>query len=114
MCEACGTEYNIKLSACPNCGCPNLNIEQKKQKKKHKGIILSVVVIALIAVCVFGFSISQKAQEKEYYSNMEYVSYTMLDGAAKAENVGNLIKSVWYNAIYEERDTETDKSPNIF
>lgn len=40
---------------------------------------------------------------------MEYVSYTMLDGAAKAENVGNLIKSVWYNAIYEERNSETDQ-----
>ena len=40
---------------------------------------------------------------------MEYVSYTVLDRAAKAENAGNLIKSVWYNAIYEERDTETDK-----
>ena len=40
---------------------------------------------------------------------MESVSYTMLDGAAKAEDAGNLIKSVWYNAIYEERDTETDK-----
>ena len=25
---------------------------------------------------------------------MEYVSYTILDGAAKAENAGNLIKSV--------------------
>lgn len=78
-------------------------------KKKHKGIIIFAVVIALIAVCVFGFSISQKAKETEYYSNMEYVSYTMLDGAAKVENAGNLTKSVWYNAIYEERDTETDK-----
>ena len=34
----------------------------------------------------------------------------MLDGAAKAENAGNLIKSVWYNAIYEERNSETDQS----
>ncbi len=109
MCEECGKEYKIKLSACPNCGCPNSTIEQKKQKKKQKGIIISVVAIALIVVCVFGFSISQKAKETEYYSNMEYVSYTMLDGAAKAEKAGNLIKSVWYNAIYEERDTETDK-----
>ena len=33
----------------------------------------------------------------------------MLDGAAKAENAGNLIKSVWYNAIYEERNSETDQ-----
>ena len=41
---------------------------------------------------------------------METISFTMLDGAAKAENAGNLIKSVWYNAIYEERNSETDQS----
>ena len=109
MCEDCGTEYEIKLSACPNCGCPNSIASQKKEKKKHKGAIISVVVITLIVVGVLGFSISQKTKEIEYYSNMEIVSYTMLDGAAKAENVGNLIKSVWYNTIYEERDAETDK-----
>lgn len=33
----------------------------------------------------------------------------MLDGATKAEDAGNLIKSVWYNAIFEERNSETDK-----
>lgn len=33
---------------------------------------------------------------------MEYVSYTMLDGAAKAENAGNLIKSVWYQFMRKE------------
>ncbi len=109
VCEECGTEYEIELSACPKCGCPNSTIEQKKQKKKHKGIIISVAIIALITVCVFGFSISQKVKEAEYYSNMECVSYMMLDGAAKAENAGNLILRVWYNAICEESDTETDK-----
>ena len=109
MCEDCATEYDIKLSACPNCGCPNSTVEQKKKKKKYKYIIISAVVIVLIAICVFAFSILQKAKETRYYTNMEYVSYTMLDGAAKAEKAGNLIKSVWYNAIYEERDAETDK-----
>ena len=44
-----------------------------------------------------------------YYDNLETVTYKMLDGAAKAETAGNLIKSVWYNAIYEKRDVETDK-----
>ena len=33
----------------------------------------------------------------------------MLDGAANAETAGNLIKNVWYNTIYEKRDTTTDK-----
>lgn len=109
ICEECGGEYETELSACPNCGCPNTLTEQKKQKKKHKGIIISAVVIVLITISVFRFSISQRTKEVEYYSNMEYVSYTMLVGAAKAEDAGNLIKSVWYNAIYEERNTETDK-----
>lgn len=109
LCEECGINYEIKSLACPNCGCPNSNIKQKKQKRKHKGITIFAVIITLIAIFVFGFSVSQKVKEIEYYSNMEYVSYTMLNGAAKAENTGNLIKSVWYNTIYEKRDSETDK-----
>ena len=85
------------LTTCPNCGCPNSAVKQKQ--KKHKGVIISIIVFALIVVSVLGIGISQKAK----------VSFTMLDGAAKAENSGNLIKSVWYNAIYEERNSETDK-----
>ena len=33
----------------------------------------------------------------------------MLKGAGDAEDCGNLIKNVWYNAIYKEKDDETDK-----
>lgn len=91
------------------CSCPKTSIIEKTQKKKHKVIIISIILVTLIAVGIFGFCVTQKAKENEYYSYMETVSYTMLDGAAKAETTGNLIKSVWYNAIYEERDTETDK-----
>ena len=108
-CKECGMEYESNLSACPKCGCPKPSITEKTRKNKHRGIIISIISVALIAVCILGFSITQKAKRSEYYSNMETVSYTMLDGAAKAETAGNLIKSVWYNAIYEERDAETDK-----
>lgn len=107
MCEDCKKEYDISMAACPHCGCPNSTFKQKK--KKHKGVIISIIVVALIIVSVLGISISLKAKEREYYSNMETVSFTMLDGAAKAENAGNQIKSVWYNAIYEKRDSETDQ-----
>lgn len=66
-------------------------------------------MFTLIVVSVLGIGISQKAKELTFYSNMETVSFTMLDGATKAEDAGNLIKSVWYNAIFEERNSETDK-----
>ena len=107
MCEDCKKEYNISIGTCPNCGCPNSTV--KRKKNKHKGVIISIIVFALIVVSALGIGISKKAKELEYYSNMETVSFTMLDGAAKAENAGNLIKSVWYNAIYEEQNSETDQ-----
>ncbi len=33
----------------------------------------------------------------------------MMVGAADAETCGNLIKRVWHNSVYQERDTETDQ-----
>lgn len=108
-CDECGMEYESNLSACPKCGCPKPSFTEKSQKSKHKGIIISIISVALIAVFILGFIITQKAKESEYYSNMETVSFTMLDGAVKAETAGNLIMSVWYNAIYEKRDDQTDK-----
>ena len=83
------------LTTCPNCGCPNSTVKLKKNK--HKGVIISIIVFALIVVSALGIGISKKAKELEYYSNMETVSFTML------------IKNVWYNAIYEERNSETDQ-----
>lgn len=107
MCEDCKKEYDISMETCPNCGCPNSTVKQKK--KKHKCVIISIFMVALIVVSALGIGVLQKAKELKYYSYMETVSFTMLDGAAKAENAGNLIMSVWYNAIYEERNSETDQ-----
>lgn len=109
ICEECQTEYEASLSYCPNCGCPNRIEVKREEERKYKGILISVIAIILIATGILGFNIWQKATEREYYTNMETVSYAMLDGATQAETAGNLIKSVWYNAIYEKRDSETDK-----
>lgn len=103
-CPKCGETISEKATVCPRC-----NSAVKQKQKKHKGAIISIIVFALIVISALGIGISQKAKELKYYSNMEKVSFTMIDGAAKAENAGNLIKSVWYNAIFEERNSETDK-----
>ena len=65
------------LTTCPNCGCPNSTV--KRKKNKHKGVIISIIVFALIVVSALGIGNSKKAKELEYYSNMEAVSFTMLD-----------------------------------
>lgn len=103
-CPKCEETISEKATVCLRC-----NSAVKQKQKKHKGTIISIIVFALIVVSVLGIGILQKAKELKYYSNMETVSFTMLDGATKAEDAGNLIKSVWYNAIFEERNSETDK-----
>ena len=109
-CEDCGAEYDVSLSTCPKCGCPNTSKPLATKKKKHTGLIVSLIVVAaLIVVGTVGFFVNQKIEAAKYYDNMESVTYLMLNGAADAETAGNLIKSVWFNAIYQEKDAETDK-----
>lgn len=133
ICKECGLEISEDVEVCPRCGCPisenGSNQEEAPQKvevtavtlpkikKKVKIYIITavIVVIAIIVAVLVGTSIRQRMLEEEatqlseeYTSNLETASYTMLLGAIDAESAGNLIKSVWYNAIYEERDTETD------
>ena len=53
----------------------------------------------------------QKADEYQASYNT-LVSY-MLDDAVLAEKIGNLIKSVWHNAIWKTSDSTTDKFTKV-
>ena len=125
ICQECGAEVPDGSESCPNCGCPvpekekpevpqkvevtSVNLPKMKANTK-KYILLAVVVAAAVLIAVLvGTRASQKKQLETYEANLKTASSTMLRGAIKAEDAGNLIKSVWYNAIYEERDTKTDK-----
>ncbi len=131
LCEECGIEIPEGMDACPNCGLPApvkeetaeeapQNIEDTgtnppqvtRNPKKLMFIAVGALLIIVIAFFV-GNSIHQKNKaaqlSKEYEAMLESAASTMLDGAVVAEDVGNLVKSVWYNAIYEEADPETDE-----
>ena len=132
-CAECGAELEEGAILCEKCGCPvNASNETEKEPivpqqvevtgvkvtKKSKRIIVSVVVVIVaIIASIFGAGQMQKkkaAEEakkrnEEYAINLELVTYSMLSGASDAETCGNLIKQVWYNAIYEEYDDSTDK-----
>ena len=122
---------------CEKCGCPaeemkdadNLpqavEVTGVKIAKKSKRIF--IVLLIFIAVCTaIAYAKAQIQREKaiaaaeeeaaeaakiseEYSANLETAAYSMIASAGQAEECGNLIKQVWYNAIYEERNTSTDK-----
>lgn len=131
ICEDCGTEIPSDADACPNCGCPvsekneshdetapqkveitSVNLPTVKKSAK-KYIIIAIIVAILIGLGIIVGSIIKRNQSEkisaDYSENLKSATATMLLGATEAENAGNLIKSVWYNTIYEKRDSKTDE-----
>lgn len=89
-------------------------LAERKKKKRVKIIISAVVTVVVLGiVATIGIIQYQKkayaSRLHSYAANIEKAASLMLEGAADAEECGNLVKSVWYNAIYEEWDSETDQ-----
>lgn len=119
----------------------SVNIKVKKNTKKILICILSVVIV-LLAASIVGVLIKTNADKKmaaekaaaessarasealsaaqeavAYVTDLRLATYGMLSGSANAEKAGNLIKSVWYNCIFEKSDPKTDeftKNGNVF
>lgn len=129
LCEECGEVVSENRDVCSKCGCPvtknqtDVSVPQKveltsvnlpinkKFNKKHKFFIVAILAVLFLSF-IIGFIVRNYQKEQyssNYYSNLESATALMLVGAAKAESTGNLIKSVWYNTIYEEYDGVTDK-----
>lgn len=122
ICEECGKELEDEEIVCSRCGCPvteeNNQENSKKNVRFNKRVIavLTLVIVAIIGVIFVIKNIQKNIAEQEriqisedYETNLELASSMMLTGAAKAEDVGGLIHDVWYNTIYEESDSETDR-----
>lgn len=133
-CPDCGAELEEGMDTCPKCGCPIENtIETEKtpqqvevtgvkitKKSKKIIVIATIAVIVAAIITVLGVQTHKKnmaakaaaeaqKQSEEYETNLNMAAYSMLSGASDAETCGNLIKQVWYNAIYEKSDSKTDK-----
>lgn len=133
-CPDCGAELEGGMEGCPKCGCPIENdatsevmpqqVEVtgvKVSKKSKKLIVIGIIAVIAVAIsAVVGVQVHKKnvaakaaaeaqKQSEEYGSNLSLAAYSMLSGASDAETCGNLIKQVWYNAIYKESDSKTDK-----
>lgn len=133
-CPDCGAELEEGMDICSKCGCPIENIietEKTPQQVEVTGVKITkkskkIIVIATIAVLVAAIitaigvqthkkNVTAKAvaeaqkQSEKYGTNLNMAAYSMLSGASDAETCGNLIKQVWYNAIYKESDSTTNK-----
>lgn len=124
-CTECGGELEEEMLECPNCGCPvddtlGQAVNEKPQKVEVTGVTITkkikVILGILVALLLVGgaiiFGITQYQKEKvakEYSDNLKLATVTMMTGASNAETCANLIKQVWYNAIYKKWDSTTDK-----
>ena len=126
-CSECRTVLSESDEVCQNCGCPvekktnspkeklqEVQISSVKVGSKTKKIIVALVIaLALCAVGGIGYKVysNQKAEENynTYIDNLGKAQEVMLTGGSDAESLCNLTIAVWNNAIYEDKDTETDK-----
>lgn len=131
-CAECGAELEEGMTECTNCGCPvETSLEQgvnsQPQKVEVTGVkvtkkvktIIGILIVLLVVGVAAAFGITQYQKKKAadeyaqmiegYSDNLKLAAITMLTGASDAESSANLMKEVWYNAIYEERDDKTDK-----
>ena len=120
ICRECGHVLSENDTICRNCGCPvdteaapitekratRINHPDKKKKSLTKIIVPAIIALVVIAAIIVGLLIVRKGN---YVRNLQEISLEMLNGAAEAESAGNLLHKVWYNAIFNEYDEETDK-----
>lgn len=133
-CPECNSDISDKSAFCPQCGYPingerqypgidgpqkveltSVNLSKPKSLIRVIGLVLTIVMVSLIAFFGIKKNNELKAQKEfettfnTYIDSLQVLQIEMLNGAADAEDLTNLISMVWKNAIYEERDPLTDK-----
>lgn len=130
QCPECNKEISDKVKTCPHCGFPfeensdksnniqqveisAVNISPKDPAKTKKTLIGAASVFVVLALMFAIFSVVKSSNGKKahntYIDTLEITRTTMLEGGSQAESLLNLTAQVWFNSIFEERDSETDK-----
>lgn len=113
-CPECSVIIDTLTDVCSNCGYP-LNTFQTKteETKKPKNVfkkkwfwilIICVVLLTFVISIVFN-----NARTETYNVEICTVVDEIMSVSADTETIGNLICSVWHNAIWEKDNTDTAK-----
>lgn len=114
-CPECGKEISDAAQACPHCGHPIQEPQPQDTppapRKSKRPVIIAACALALVAVIgIFvGFQQKQSSDRAAYIASLNELRAQTIRGGSVAEKMCNLTKQVWYNTIYEERDSITDK-----
>lgn len=136
FCPSCGSPIKQKanvadifevINPASNCPADPLPLPEDTTHKKNPKIIWAIVCIVLVVatattaitlVMINRYNTQKELQAQQeaieiymetYHTNLKNATYKMLDGCAAAEKAGNLINKVWYNAIHEEWDPDTNQ-----
>jgi hypothetical protein len=129
-CSECGKEISDKAKTCPHCGAPveaseiekpetttvntektdvsdvSIDSDALKKKKIIKIAIIVVVIIAALIGAIIGY---QQYKEKQYAKNASSYLETCRLIFNDSLDITKMTSNVWYNCIYEESDSKTDK-----
>lgn len=132
-CPECTKEISDKVKSCPHCGYPFKEDSIQKEEIKPQQVELTGVKISgvnykktalfiiigliLVAGTILGTKmrnkriaeLAYKGEFNGYIDNLNLAQLSMLSGGSDAEGLCNLAAKVWYNTIYKERNSITDK-----
>lgn len=109
LCTECGMTSPIGTEICSTCGAPLPKEPPKPQDpKKRRQRLLIGAAIAIVLVLVGSFFIKQahdkQVAKEDYIANLKTFNRSVTFGAVAAEDMANLNKKVWSNAIYYDDD----------
>ena len=108
-CPECGEANDGQAGHCTNCGFPFAVVETKKTKnilKKKWFWLLSIIFVLIISILLFE---AHSVRTSNYDSDFCTAVLKIVESAADVEKIGNQVRSVWHDAIWEEDNEDTAK-----
>lgn len=106
ICPNCNLQVNDDDTFCTNCGY-KFPVKKDNSAKQIKGIIIAIITAAIILGV--GKYVYDYVARANYEYKVQECAYTMIEGAADAEDACNTIVAVWNNSIWNTEDNKTNK-----